>query len=81
MADRKLLGIGLLGAAVSALCCFTPVLVLLLAGLGLWKLALGAVQKPWGIFNVLSFGMLLVVLVIAGYTGVFLALMTLTLKL
>jgi mercuric ion transport protein len=35
MADRKLLGIGLLGAAVSALCCFTPVLVLLLAGLGL----------------------------------------------
>ena len=35
MVDRKLLGIGLLGAAVSALCCFTPVLVLLLAGLGL----------------------------------------------
>jgi mercuric ion transport protein len=35
MADRRLLGIGLLGAAVSALCCFTPVLVLVLAGLGL----------------------------------------------
>ena len=44
---------------------------------GLWKLALGAVQKPWGIFNVLSFGALLVLLVIAGYTGLFLALMTL----
>jgi hypothetical protein len=44
---------------------------------GLWKLALGAVQKPWGIYNVLSFGALLVLLVIAGYTGVFLALMTL----
>ena len=46
---------------------------------GLWKLAMGAVQKPWGIFNVLSFGALLVLLVIAGYTGLFLALMTLKL--
>jgi len=44
---------------------------------GLGKLALGAVQKPWGIFNVLSFGALLVLLVIAAYTGLFLALMTL----
>src|ERR1035441_9938134 len=52
-----------------------------LAGrLGLWKLAMGAVQKPWGIFNVLSFGALLVLLVIAGYTGLFLALMTLKLQ-
>ena len=41
---------------------------------GLWKLALGAVEKPWGIYNVLSFGALLVLLVIAGYTGLFLAL-------
>ncbi len=47
--------------------------------LGLWKLALGAVQKPWGIFNVLSFGALMVLLVIAAYTGLFLALMTLKL--
>jgi hypothetical protein len=46
---------------------------------GLCKLAAGAVQKPWGIFNVLSFGALLVLLVIAGYTGLFLALMTLKL--
>jgi mercuric ion transport protein len=35
MADRKLLGIGLIGATVSALCCFTPVLVVLLAAVGL----------------------------------------------
>jgi hypothetical protein len=46
---------------------------------GLWKLALGAVQKPWNIFNVLSFGALLVILVIAAYTGLFLALLTLKL--
>ncbi len=46
-------------------------------GLGLWKLALGAVSKPWGIFNTLSFGVLLILLVIAGYTGIFLALITL----
>jgi hypothetical protein len=46
---------------------------------GLWKLATGAVQKPWGLFNALSFGALLVLLVIAGYTGLFLALMTLNL--
>jgi hypothetical protein len=46
---------------------------------GLWKLATGVVQKPWGIFNALSFGALLVLLVIAAYTGLFLALMTLNL--
>ena len=43
---------------------------------GLWKLALGAVQKPFSILNALSVGCLLVVLVIAGYTGLFLALIT-----
>lgn len=46
---------------------------------GLWKLALGAVEKPWGIFNVLNMVALFILLVIAGYTGVFLALMTLKL--
>jgi len=50
-----------------------------LGSLGLWKLALGAVQKPWGIFNVLNVGALVVLLVIAAYTGLFLALMTLKL--
>jgi len=43
---------------------------------GLWKLALGAVQKPFSILNALSVGCLLVILVIAGYTGLFLALLT-----
>lgn len=51
----------------------------LVGSFGLWKLAMGVVQKPWGIFNVLSFAALLVLLAIAGYTGLFLALMTLKL--
>jgi hypothetical protein len=46
---------------------------------GLWKLALGSVQKPWGLFNALSFGVLLILLIIAAYTGLFLALLTLRL--
>ena len=62
----------LIGAGVIFACA-------VLGSLGLWKLALGAVQKPWGIFNVLNVGALLVLLVIAGYTGLFLALMTLKL--
>ncbi len=35
MDDRKLLGVGLIGALVAALCCFTPVLVVLLTAVGL----------------------------------------------
>lgn len=62
----------LIGAVALPLCA-------LVSSLGLWKLAMGAVQKPWGLFNVLSFGALLVLLVIAGYTGLFLALITLNL--
>jgi hypothetical protein len=50
-----------------------------LGSLGLWKLALGAVEKPWGIFNVLNVGALIVLMIIAAYTGLFLALMTLKL--
>ncbi len=41
--------------------------------IGLWKLAMGAVQRPFGILNALSFGALIVLVVIAGYTGIFLA--------
>jgi hypothetical protein len=48
----------------------------LVSSFGLWKLALGAVQKPFGILNVLSFGALFVLLIIASYTGLFLALIT-----
>jgi mercuric ion transport protein len=38
MSDRRLLGVGLAGSALAALCCFTPALVLLLgaAGLSAW---------------------------------------------
>ena len=57
-----------LGTVVVLLCA-------LAGGLGLWKLALGVVQRPWGIFNALCFGALVVLLVIAAYTGIFLALM------
>jgi hypothetical protein len=51
----------------------------LAGGTGLWKIAIGAVEKPWGIFNMLNVGALMLVMVIAGYTGVFLALLTLKL--
>lgn len=33
--DRKLLRIGIVGTVIAALCCFTPVLVLLLGVVGL----------------------------------------------
>lgn len=33
--DRKLLCTGIAGSLVAAICCFTPVLVILFAGLGL----------------------------------------------
>ncbi len=62
----------IIGTVVVAVCA-------ILGAFGLWKLALGAVQRPWGIFNVLNVGTLLVLLVIAGYTGLFLALLTLKL--
>jgi len=55
-----------------------PICVLL-GGTGLWKIAIGAVEKPWGIFNILNAGAVIVVMVIAGYTGLFLALLTLKL--
>jgi len=48
----------------------------LVSSFGLWKLALGAVERPFGILNALSVGALLVLLVIAAYTGLFLALVT-----
>jgi hypothetical protein len=61
-----------IGSMVLAACAFV-------GAIGLWKLALGVVQKPWGLFNVLSVGALAVLPVIAAYTGLFLALMTLKL--
>jgi len=35
MKNQRLLGTGIIGTIVSALCCFTPILVILLGGLGL----------------------------------------------
>ena len=35
MNDRKLLGTGIVGAVIAALCCFTPLLVVLLGAVGL----------------------------------------------
>ena len=35
MTDSKLLQVGIIGSVVAALCCFTPVLVVLLGEIGL----------------------------------------------
>ena len=35
MADHRLLKTGIIGAVISGLCCFTPILVVLLAAFGL----------------------------------------------
>ena len=41
MTDRSLLKIGVVGSLVAALCCFTPLLAVILAGLGLGALVGG----------------------------------------
>ena len=48
MKARKLLGVGIGGTAVTAVCCFTPALVILLGGLGLsaWLAWLDYVLLP-----------------------------------
>lgn len=48
MSDRKLLGVGLGGSALAAVCCFTPALVLLLGAFGLsaWLAWLDYVLLP-----------------------------------
>jgi mercuric ion transport protein len=48
MSDRKLLGVGLGGSAVAAVCCFTPALALLLGTVGLsaWLAWLDYVLLP-----------------------------------
>ena len=35
MTDRKLLSLGIAGTLIAALCCFTPVLVVILGAIGL----------------------------------------------
>ena len=44
------------------------------AAYGVWQVAMGAVERPFTILNALSFVALLVLWVIAAYTGMFLAL-------
>jgi mercuric ion transport protein len=34
MTDRNLLGLGIAGTAIAAVCCFTPVLVVMLGAIG-----------------------------------------------
>ena len=48
MSDRKLLGVGLGGSVLAAICCFTPALVLLLGAFGLsaWLAWLDFVLLP-----------------------------------
>lgn len=48
MNDQKLLRAGLIGSVVAALCCFTPLLVILLGALGLsaWLAWLDFVLLP-----------------------------------
>ncbi|MDH3317084.1 MAG: mercury resistance system transport protein MerF [Gammaproteobacteria bacterium] len=48
MRTRKLLGVGVGGTAVTAVCCFTPALVILLGGFGLsaWLAWLDYVLLP-----------------------------------
>ena len=48
MSDRKLLGVGLGGSALAAVCCFTPALALLLGAVGLsaWLAWLDYVLLP-----------------------------------
>ena len=61
MNDRKLLGIGIVGSAVAALCCFTPILVIVFAAVGLsaWLAWIDFVLWP----------LLAVSLVVAAYSG------------
>jgi hypothetical protein len=51
-------------------------LLVVVGGVGLWKVAIGAVQRPFSILNALSVGVLMVLLIIAAYTGLFLAIAT-----
>ncbi len=57
MNDRRLLRIGLIGSAIAALCCFTPVLVVLVGFAGLSAIV---GWLDYGLFPILFAGMGLV---------------------
>ena len=57
MSDRKLLATGIVGTVIAALCCFTPLLVVLLGAVGLsaWLGWLDYVLFPaLGIFIIIA---------------------------
>lgn len=58
MRERTLLGVGIVGTVVAALCCFTPILVVLLGAVGL---------SAW--LGWLDYVLLLVLLVFLGLTA------------
>lgn len=61
MNNNKLLGIGIGGAIIAALCCFTPVLVIALTSMGL------AAWASSGWLDFVLLGSLCFFLLIAGY--------------
>jgi len=60
ISDKKLLKTGLIGSAVMAVCCFTPVLVLIMGAVGL-----SALVGWW--LDLVLFPALALFLVMAGY--------------
>jgi mercuric ion transport protein len=56
MDNKKLLKVGILGSIVTAICCFTPILVILLAALGLSAI-LGWID--WVLFPLLALFLIL----------------------
>ena len=66
MSDKTLLGVGIGGTVIAALCCFTPLLVVLLAAVGL-SAALGWLD--YGLFPVLFASMGLVAYALYLRTG------------
>jgi hypothetical protein len=49
--DRKLIATGVVGTVIAALCCFTPILVVLLGAVGLAGLARLCAAARAGVFN------------------------------
>lgn len=56
MDNKKLLKVGILGSIVTAICCFTPILVILLTALGL-SVILGWID--WVLFPLLALFLIL----------------------
>ena len=59
MTDKSLLNIGVVGSVVTAICCFTPLLVVLLGAIGLSSLI--------GLLDLVLLPALAMFLLLAGY--------------